>query len=389
MRMKFWAVVALGGLAAAGHAAAPKKPAGPAPLVPETLSQVELKDQMQPHWLWVNDVAFNHMNDGRAYLLDADAGEFLGMISAGQAHGVVQIMPDGKSIAVPETYYARGSRGKRTDVITFYAIRDLKPGGEVEIPPKRLQSLPFVAAAPATGDGRFSLVYNFTPEQSISVVDLPARKFVGEYPTPGCGAIHLTGLRSFIMQCQDGSLQAASIGADGAITLGATTTPLFRREDPAIEKPVRLGEARYLFTTYAGEAVEVDAAQTPTVAARWSLQGADGAGWRPGGLQPAAYHAPSGRMFVLMHQGGANTQKQPGSEIWVYDVAARARVARYPLPELATAIAISGDAHPLLYTALFGSGTLVVRDPATGAVLRRVTGVGGDLTVIQPAPIQP
>jgi hypothetical protein len=29
MRMKFWAVVALGGLAAAGHAAAPKKPAGP------------------------------------------------------------------------------------------------------------------------------------------------------------------------------------------------------------------------------------------------------------------------------------------------------------------------------------------------------------------------
>jgi methylamine dehydrogenase heavy chain len=83
-------------------------------------------------------------------------------------------------------------------------------------------------------------------------------------------------------------------------------------------------------------------------------------------------------MYVLMHQGGANTQKQPGSEIWVYDVAA-ARVARYPLPELATAIAISGDAHPLLYTALFGSGTLVVRDPATGAVLRKITGVGATL----------
>jgi methylamine dehydrogenase heavy chain len=41
----------------------------------------------------------------------------------------------------------------------------------------------------------------------------------------------------------------------------------------------------------------------------------------------------------------------------------------------------------LLYTALFGSGMLDVRDPASGRVIRKITGIGSDLTVIQPSPL--
>jgi methylamine dehydrogenase heavy chain len=60
--------------------------------------------------MWVNDVAFNHMNDGRAYLLDADAGEFLGMISAGQAHGVCRSCPMAKASPCPKPI-TRADRG--------------------------------------------------------------------------------------------------------------------------------------------------------------------------------------------------------------------------------------------------------------------------------------
>jgi len=383
------ALAALHGAAMAlAHPAAADTPPRPPVLQPETLSVVELKDRMQPHWVWINDISFNHMSDGRAYLVDADAGTMLGMISAGNGHGVVQILPDGKTVAVPATFYSRGMRGKREDVITFYAIHDLAPGAEVSIPPKRIQTIPFPDAEPLTDDGRFSLIYNFTPEQTISVVDIPARKFVGEFATPGCGAMHMTGPRQFMMQCADGSLQLGQMSEDGQITLGATSATLFRPEDPASERPVRIAPARYLFFTYAGEAVEAGVkADRPALIARWPLQGADGAGWRPGGTQPMAYHTASGRLYVLMHKGGPNTQKEPGSEIWVYDVAKRTRLARLPLDHPASSVAISADAAPLLYTALFGSGMLDVRDPASGRVIRKITGIGSDLTVIQPSPL--
>ena len=44
-------------------------------------------------------------------------------------------------------------------------------------------------------DGRFVIVYNFTPTQSVSVVDVQARKFVGEIDTAGCGMVYAAGPR--------------------------------------------------------------------------------------------------------------------------------------------------------------------------------------------------
>ncbi|WP_157218031.1 amine dehydrogenase large subunit [Flavisphingomonas formosensis] len=359
-----------------------------AQLQPEELSRVELKDQFQPHWVWVNDVSFTRMADGRAYLLDADSGQFLGMVSGGLAHGSLLLAPDGKSVAVPATFYSRGSRGERTDVVTFYDAKTLAPGEEVVIPPKRFQSLPFLSAMPLTDDGRFALIYNFTPEQSVTVVDVAQHKLVGEYPTAGCGLVYPTGDRSFFMQCADGSLQGAAIGEGGAVTLGSGSPKLFEDKDPATEKPVRVSARQWLFFTFSSQAVLVDASgKAPAAKARWSLLGPDDAGWRLGGLQPAAYHAPSGRLYVLMHQGGPSTHKDPGTEIWVFDVTARKRIARYRLDRPATSVAISGDPHPLLYTILFGARDLAILDPDTGRKLRAVDGLGDEMTVIQPSPV--
>ena len=53
--------------------------------------------------------------------------------------------------------------------------------------------------------------------------------------------------------------------------------------------------------------------------------------WRIGGLQHLAVHEPSGRLYALMHQGGPDGHKDPGTEVWVYDLATRERLERIEL----------------------------------------------------------
>jgi iron complex outermembrane receptor protein len=106
--MKTLLALSLLALGASHAMAAPPKPA---PLKPEELTTVELKEQMPPHWVLVNDISFLHIADGRAYLIDADSGHFLGTIPGGMSHTGVAVSPDGRTAMVPGTYYSRGSRG--------------------------------------------------------------------------------------------------------------------------------------------------------------------------------------------------------------------------------------------------------------------------------------
>lgn len=358
-----------------------------APLVGEELYTVTLPDQMRPHMVWVNDVSFTRPLDGRAYLVDADTGRFLGMVSGGYAQGPLQLAPDGKSFSMVSTYYSRGTRGERTDVVTLYDFKTLEPTGEVVIPAKRFISLPLAASTQRTDDGRFLLIYNFTPEQSVSVVDLANRKLVGETQTPGCALVYPIGPRRFFMQCGDGSLQSVSIGENGALTLAATTTDLFDAADPANEKPVRIGPAQWLFTTIDSEVRIVDASgKTPVVTAKWSLLDKATGEWRIGSLQHAAYNAPLDRLYTLMHVGNRDTRKDPGTEVWVYSVKTGKRLQRIKLDAPATALAVSNDDKPLLYTALFGVDSLAVYDATSGAKLRDIGSLGNSISVLQPAP---
>lgn len=233
-------------------------PSADAQLPPEELTITQLDNVLRPHWVWVNDLSWNHMPDGRAYLLDADTGVLLGMISGGYSHSMLQVTPRGDRIAVPGIYFSRGSRGTRTDVVTLYDSRTLTPGREIIVPPKRLSALPFVGAMPLTDDGRFMLIYNFTPAQSVSVVDIEAGRFVGEYETPGCALAYPVGPRRFLMQCSDGSLQSASLSDAGVVTTGAASPPLFTYDNPATEKPVRIGATAWLFFNWLVKAMGSD-----------------------------------------------------------------------------------------------------------------------------------
>lgn len=358
-----------------------------AELQPETLNVVELEAQMKPHWVWVNDVSFNRPLDGRAYLVDADSGTFLGMVSGGYVQGPLQIAPDGKQFSMVSTYYSRGTTGDRTDVVTFYDIKTLGQTGEVVIPPKQMKVLPLLAHSTRTDDDRFQLVTNFTPEQSITVLDVQTRKLIGETETPGCTLIYPVSARRFMMLCGDGSMQTATLSETGALTLGKASKPFFSEKDPAHEKPVRLSPSEWLFQTFDTEAVIVDGSgPVPVVKRRWSMIGKDVAGWRTGGVQPIAYHALSNRLYTLMHEGGQSTRQDPGVEIWVFDAASGKRLQRIPMDGPATAIAVSEDDKPLLYTAMFTVPKLVVYDAGTGKKLREIGEMGNAITVLQPAP---
>src|SRR5579862_5853185 len=150
--------------------------AGPAraDLPPETGTGTSVATLPMPpskHWVWVNDFVFPHMADGMAYLVDGDTGRYLGTLSTGYSFQHLVLPRDGKVIYSPETYFSRGTRGERTDVITLYDPAHLAPIGEIGIPPKRASNMPMMANAELTDDGRFLLIYNFTPAQSITVVD--------------------------------------------------------------------------------------------------------------------------------------------------------------------------------------------------------------------------
>lgn len=358
-----------------------------AELQPEELKRETLAEVMQPHWLWVNDISFDRMIDGRAYLIDADSGQMLGMVGSGYGHGVLLLAPDGRSFGVPSTYYSRGSRGERTDVVTFYKTSDLAAGPEAIIPAKRYNGMPFLSMSPVLPGGKYGLIYNFTPEQSVTVIDMAAQKTVGEFSTAGCGLIYPTGPASFFLICSDGALQGATIDAQGKVNLGKASAKLFDPRDPVTEKGVWTGK-QWLFFTPEGKVHVIDHGKpVPAIARTWSLTGPADGKWRPGALQTAAYHRASGRLYVLMHEGDRHSHKDPGTELWVYDAAKGQRIERIVLDGPAMSVAVSQDSAPLLYTTMFGETDLKIYDAMSGKLLRKIGGLGPTMTVLQPAPV--
>lgn len=349
-----------------------------AEITPDPLVADQLPAQPGAHWVWVNDVVFHHMADGKAFLLDGDSGRMLGMLSTGFSFNGVVLGKSGAEILSPETYFSRGTRGTRTDVVTFYAPRTLSPVAEVTIPPKRASTIPQLANSRLTDDFRFLLLYNYTPAQSVTVVDVPARKFVGEIETPGCALVYPTGRRAFFSLCGDGAALQVQLDDNGRAASRSRTAQLFDPlTDPVTEKGVRDGND-WLFATFAGNAVRLAPGASGITAATWSLlDEADRRdSWRPGGMQHLALHATTRRLYSLMHVGGADSHKDPGTEVWVYDVAGKKRTQRIVLQEMATSIAVTQDAKPLLFAIFIGAQKVDVYDALSGKFLRSIGEIG-------------
>jgi methylamine dehydrogenase heavy chain len=96
------------------------------------------------------------------------------------------------------------------------------------------------------------------------------------------------------------------------------------KADPVTEKAVRYGN-KWVFVSFDGIVHTVDVSG-PDVRFEepWPLLStADHEqSWRIGGMQHLAVHQRSGRLYALVHRGGPDTHKEPGEEVWIYDLAA-------------------------------------------------------------------
>jgi len=361
---------------------APCRAAAPADSAPAVES---VPQPIPPHWIWVNDFVFPHMVSGKAMLVDGDAGRFIGELDTG--FGAMRVVPslDGHVIYSPETYFSRGTRGERTDVITLYDPAHLSVIAEIKVPPKRSSNMPMMANAQLTDDGRFLMVYNFTPVQTVTVVDTQSRQFVGEVETSGCALVYPTGPRSFFSICADGALLNTTLDDAGHARSSERTAPLFDVErDPVTEKGVRAGDTWY-FVSFGGTMypIRIDGAALKLQPTWPLLNAADKAAkWRPGGLQQLAMHTGLNRLYSIMHPGPVETHKDPGREVWAYDLKTHARVQKISLQHDTGSIQVSRDPHPLLFSIFIDSNVLDIYDAGSGQFLRSVKDIGTTPTLL-------
>jgi methylamine dehydrogenase heavy chain len=388
-------------LAGAARAEFPAEATGAVEVLPARLG---------PHWAWAADPVLR-----RIALVDLEGGRTLGMLDGGFGITSGLFPTRRREIYLPETHYSRGSRGERTDVVTIYDAGRLAPVAEVRIPPGRAINVLPSANAALSDDERFAAVFDYTPATSLSIVDVERRVFAGEIATPGCSLAYAAGPRRFAMLCSDGALLTIRLDESGREAGRQRSQPFFDPvRDPVTEKAVRHGH-QWLFVSFEGLVHPVDVSgETPSFGERWSLlDSADRAeGWRIGGQQHLALHGPTGRLYSLVHQGGPDTHKDPGTELWVYDVASRRRLQRIVLrspgftylgvpigqdwpwpfsrvpdwlisavPELGIgSVAVTQDERPLLVTGSNFSGSLAVYDALSGEFLRRVA--PGNMTTL-------
>ena len=307
------------------------------------------------HWLVVHDATFFHMREGRYLFVDPQAdtvgGQVRGMLSADFIAHYEQSAARGEHYVI-ESFFSRGGRGgERTDVVTIYDAQNLDVSGEVIIPPRKLSSMPERLATALVAEDKLLVVYNFTPGQSLTVVDLEKREFVAEHGIAGCSLAIPTGDSGVTSLCSDGAFLTTTLSDDGASAASVRSAAVFAdQSDPMFEKAGITGGVAY-FPTFKGDVLPVDLSGDAAVPGeRWPLASAEekAAGWRPGGWQVvAADHL--GRLYVLMNPNGTDgSHKDGGGEVWVFDAAAKKRIMRIPLPNWGISVGVSNAEQPLM-----------------------------------------
>ncbi|MGP8470805.1 amine dehydrogenase large subunit [Burkholderia sp. PR2] len=324
-----------------------------------------------PHEVYVVDIAMPTMTDGRIFVYDADAKKLLGQIDGGFAPGLA-ISPDHKTSFIATTYFSRGSHGKRTDVVEMTDNTTLDHTGEIVIPAKHGQHVPSPYNTAFSADGKRLYVANITPAASVTVIDAVSRAVLSEIDTAACVLAYPSGNDRFTALCESGKALTVTLDANGK-EVKRTMSDAFIDvdDDPAFINASRY-HGGYLFTTYHGNVRSADfSGDKPAFGKSWSLltDAERAEGWRPGGMQQTAVQVKQNRYYVLMHKGGDGTHKDPGTQVWVYDLKSKQRVARWDLAQLKVdplvSIQVSEDDKPLFY-GLTGTSDLAVMDAQTG-----------------------
>ncbi|MGE0180959.1 MAG: amine dehydrogenase large subunit [Parvularculaceae bacterium] len=292
---------------------------------------------------------------------------------------------------VVETFYDRGHRGKRTDVITIYDKATLNPTGEIVLPGgKRAQTLTEQGAFQLSSDERYAYVFNFTPASSVTVVDLEKRKIVGDVDIPGC--VHAFALKGggFASLCGNGGVVSTKLDENGK-QVGQTMSAPFNDIDnePMFTRPAIIGGVGY-FPTYHGKIQEIDFnGDEAVVGESWPIVLPDAAegGKRLFGLMKAKkpeHRLPSGwqlissddagRIYLLMRATETiDDHDTGGDEVWVIDPKSRNVIDRIKLRGDSQLIEVTAGEDPYL-VALNMDMSLDVLKASNGEFVRRIGG---------------
>lgn len=352
-------------LVAAGSAQAATTAALPA----EHLT-VEKLPAKTAHRLFVFDASFDNEIDQRVRLYDADTYRRLGQIDAGFTPGF-NLSPDGATSVIATTYFSRGSRGTRTDVVEFTDNTTLTPTGEIVLPSKRVMTAPTLFNVAYSEDGRFVYASYVTPAASFGVLDPEHRKVLGEIDTAGCVLVIPSGPNRVSSLCESGRLLTVTLDAEGHEASRSMSEPFFDADaDPVFVQGIPIDKG-YAFLSFLGDVHAIDLSDAqPAFAPVWSLvTSAEKGHWRLGGTQVGAIHRKLGRLYVPMHEGREGSHKIGGTEIWVFDIATHKRLARWPVHvhglSRVVAVQVSQDSEPLLFAATDKSDVAIL-DALTG-----------------------
>ncbi|MBO1358269.1 amine dehydrogenase [Acetobacter sacchari] len=342
-----------------------------------------------PHRILVMDADYPHAKDGRVYVVDADAGKLLGMVQAAYNGNMVQA-PDGRFFSVAETVWSRGNRGDRADLLATYDPSTLTISND-EVLPGRALVTPKANDLAISADGGRIYVYDMIPSNAVHVVSTATHMVETNVDIPGCALIYPWGPAGFSSLCADGGLSNVSLSAGGAPKVTHTPSFFAPDRDPVFENsPSVATDGSALFIAYSGLVYPAKLGANSTIGTPFSIQEAAGmkrasdasapfeTTWRPGGWQLAAYHKATGHLYVLMHKGTFWTHKEPGTEVWEIDVAARKLVRRISLPAPSAMIGVTQDASPLLFTTN-DTGDFFILDAATGKLRRKMDRLGTSL----------
>lgn len=349
-----------------------------ADIAPEQAS-VKTLAAPSPHWVWMTDISYPNFVPGTAHLLDADRGKFLGMLTMGYGLTALGLPTHGNEIYAVETHYSRTTRGERKDFVVIYSAKDLSAVSEIAIPPKKLSAVPMLSFVGLTDDDQFLLVYNFTPSQSVSLVDVQKRRFVAEIETAGCGLTLPAGNRRFLMLCGNGDLRDITFNDNGEVISNRISEKIFdRKKEFLTEKAMRLGNT-WFFVSNEGEIQEVEvSADGVNIKPRWPLFSSDelAAGWKIGGQQHLAIHQKDQTLYAAVHQGGLDSHKDPGTHIFVYDLDSRQKKTSIELTRPANAMQVTQDDKPLLITTNAYPAIVDIYDAREGSFIREVGEAG-------------
>ena len=309
------------------------------------------------HWVMVHDISFFHMFEGEVLVIDplgTNLGtQYKGMMTASFIASFERSAKRNEHYVV-ETFYSRGARGgERTDVVTIYDPSTLQVVDEVIIPAKRITGMPKSVTTSLLADDRFLAIYNFTPGQSVTIVDLQNREVVEEISIAGCGFVFANGQSSFSSICANGSFRTTQLDDQGKAAGNTKTGVVFSaNDDPIFEGPGLTANTAY-FVTFAGQVLPINtSAEKIEIGKNWWLTSTQERNWRPGGMNVITVDA-GGIGYVLMNpEGGEGTHKDGGGEVWVYDLEQKQRIQRIELANwgLSLGTSGSGDDRLLLVT---------------------------------------